>query len=449
MKGKKNFFRYIMLIILFLGCAGCVIVMGKKTIEAAQTKSNTENINRRKQDITITYMASEDWVMDAEIELGERFTEETGIKVDYQIVPPDQYSLLLLTKLNTGGCADLFGSQAGEFDIVTQLNVEKNAADLSEEEWVSRLDPLAAKEVSADGKVYGQPIQDISAVWAVAYNKKIFRSLGLQVPTTYAEFKNVCDTILEHGCTPIYECVYDGWHHPLWFSEAAVVMEAKEPGVTEALNKNQTTFADSPTAKLIVEQIEDMVACGYWGNDYMNQKYEDAAEAFAGGEYAMFVAQQGFPQEVAAVAPEFDQSDIGYFVIPLADNQILNRNPVAPTRFVYSGSNHIEEAKQYLEFLARPENLQYMIDHVPKYNALPISGAKDSYSDEIRAFYESYSEEGIVCQTSVKYVNPQWIEIGKEIVNVMNGKNDAVTMLEKIDENRAEQALVVDDTAWQ
>ena len=30
--------------------------------------------------VTITYMASQDWVQDAEMELAEKFTEKTGIK---------------------------------------------------------------------------------------------------------------------------------------------------------------------------------------------------------------------------------------------------------------------------------------------------------------------------------------------------------------------------------
>ena len=42
-------------------------------------------------DTTITLMASQDWVKDAEMELGKKFEEETGIHVDYQIVPADQY----------------------------------------------------------------------------------------------------------------------------------------------------------------------------------------------------------------------------------------------------------------------------------------------------------------------------------------------------------------------
>lgn len=64
-------------------------------------------------DVVISIMASQDWIQDAEMELGEKFTEETGIKVDYQIVPVDQYTNLLTTKLNTGECTDIFMAQSG------------------------------------------------------------------------------------------------------------------------------------------------------------------------------------------------------------------------------------------------------------------------------------------------------------------------------------------------
>ena len=206
--------------------------------------------------VTITYMASQDWVQDAEMELAEKFTEKTGIKVDFQIIPSDQYTTLLMSKLNAGECADLFGSQAGQFDIVTQLNVEKNAVDLSGEAWASTVDPLAASETSVNGKLYGQPAQDVSAVWAVAYNKKVFEKLNLSVPTNYEEFKAVCEAIKADGMTPIYEAVSDGWHHQLWFCEMGVAIEHAEPGTAEKLNNNTMKFADSAAAKQLIEQIK-------------------------------------------------------------------------------------------------------------------------------------------------------------------------------------------------
>ena len=397
---------------------------------------------------TITYMASQDWVQDAEMELGEKFEQETGIHVDYQIIPSDQYTTLLMTKLNAGECADIFGSQAGQFDIVTQLNVEKNAVDLSGEDWAGTVDPLAAAETSVDGKLYGQPAQDVSAVWAIAYNKQVFDRLGLSVPTNYEEFKAVCEAIKADGMTPIYEAVSDGWHHQLWFCEMGVAIENAEPGTAAKLNNNEMGFADSATALTLVEQIKEMVDLGYWGDNYMANAYSDAAKAIAEGECAMTVANQGFPTELHEAYPDFPAEDIGFFVIPLCDNQVLNMNPVGPTRFIYSGSPNVDAAKQYLAFIADPENLQYQIENVPKFNTLPFTTATDAYSDEISGFYAAYPEHGTVYQTSVKYVNPQWMEIGKELVAVILGDQTPEQMLKNIDRNRADQAAAAQDPAW-
>ena len=43
----------------------------------------------------------------------KKFEEETGIAIDYQIVPADQYFNLLRTKLNSGEAPDIFGGQSG------------------------------------------------------------------------------------------------------------------------------------------------------------------------------------------------------------------------------------------------------------------------------------------------------------------------------------------------
>jgi len=44
-----------------------------------------------REPVTITYLASQNWVLDSEKTLAEQFEQETGIHVDYQIIPADQY----------------------------------------------------------------------------------------------------------------------------------------------------------------------------------------------------------------------------------------------------------------------------------------------------------------------------------------------------------------------
>src|SRR4030095_8015501 len=81
------------------------------------------------QDVTLTYLTSQGWASDTFLALTEKFKEETGIAIDTQIVPADQYYTVLRTKLNSGEGPDIFGGQSGKSALVVDLNVEKNAVD--------------------------------------------------------------------------------------------------------------------------------------------------------------------------------------------------------------------------------------------------------------------------------------------------------------------------------
>ena len=399
-------------------------------------------------DVTISFVASQDWIQDAELDLAKKFTEKTGIKVDYQIVPSDQYNNLLMTKLNAGEATDIFAVNCGRFDLETQINVEKNALDLTNASWAKNVDKEVVNELTVNDKLYGEPIQDVSSVWAVAYNKKIFKQLNLQVPKTYGEFKNICEKIKGSGVTPIYECVSDGWHHTLWFPEVAVAAEAATPGLYGKLNNNTEKLEGNKTFETILSQINEMAKLGYWGDSYMSNQYADSSKNIASGKYAMTLANQGFGAEVNKVNSDFSADDIGYFVAPLADNQTLNVNPVGPSRLINSKAKHAKESQEYLDFLASDESLSYLTENVSKFNKLPYSNAPVKYTDSIKEFYKAYSKSGAVLQTAVKYINPQWMEIGKDISAMLVGEMEAKEILKDIDKNRAEQAKTAGNKDW-
>ena len=415
--------------------------------EVAEAPAQEEASEEAAEDVTITFMASQDWVQDAEMELGEKFTEETGIKVDYQIVPSDQYESLLMTKINAGECADIFGGQSSQFSIVTQFDVEKNAVDLSGESWAGNVYPAAAAELSVGDKLYGQPIQDVSACWAVAYNISLFDELGLSIPTNYAEFCDVCEKIMAAGITPIYESVSDGWHHVCW-TEAAVAATQADAGYPDALNNNTATFEGNSELTTMFAQLKEMADKGYMGDNYMSNQHADAPAAIASGEYAMVLYNQGLGAEVNAVDPEFSVDNIGYFVNPLCDNQALNVNYCGPSRFIYSGSKNIDAAKKYLEFMASDESLAYMTENVGKFNQLPYTNAPSAYSPVVQEFYDRYPEKVAVFQASVKYYNPAWMDIGADMSAMFLGEMTPEEVLKDIDKLRAEQAAAASDPAW-
>jgi raffinose/stachyose/melibiose transport system substrate-binding protein len=437
---------------IFAGCgsSNAPAVSSTTTVAAstqAQSAASTPAAPA-KQNITISYMASQDWVQPAEQDLGAKFETETGIKVDYQIIPSDQYQNLLKTKLNAGECTDLFGNQSGTFDIVSLLDIEKNGVDLSDQDWVTRMDPLVKEQVTTNGKVFGLTIADVSGCWNMVYNKTIFTNLGLKVPTTYAEFKEICAKILASGVAPIYECVSDGWHHVLWFPELGGRYEELTPGLADQLNNNKATFAGNQPMLQALTQLQELVKLGYLGKNYMSNAYADTEKNMASGKYAMTLYNTGLPGQIEKAYPDVKATNFGFFLIPLDDNQVMNINPAGPTEFVYSGSKNIDAAKQYLAYIAKTESMQYLIDNTPKFMTLPYSGLKDKYTDEAKAFLAAYPKHGTVYQTKIKYVNPQWMDIGKDLSAVFTGAMQPVDVLKSIDKRRADAAKAAKDPAW-
>lgn len=401
--------------------------------------------------VTLTYIASQGWVFDSEMALGQQFEEQTGIHIDYQIIPSDQYFTVLKTKLNSGEGPDIFGGQSGVSDLVVQYDVEKNAVDLSNEPWASHFDPLVAAQATVNGKLYGLTLWATTATtWVVNYNKAIFDEHGLTVPTTYDEFKSVCQTLLDAGIQPLFEPFSDGWHHVLWFPELGPRYEQVAPGLADELNANQATFAGNETMLTVLQQFKELYDMGCMGQNALSDAYSDRDSIMASGGAAMILANLTFPQEVEAAYPEVSADSFGQFVMPLADNQVLNINPAGPTKFIWSGSQHIDEAKQYFDFLTQPENLQYMIDNTPSMQTLPFDGLglQPKLLPNQEAFLNEHSDHGTVYQTAVTYVNPQWMDIGKDLTAMVTDTMQPEDVLVSIDSRRTQLAEAAHDPAW-
>src|SRR5215208_6380113 len=399
---------------------------------------------------TITYIASQNWVLDSEMELAKQFEAETGVHVDFQIIPSDQYFNVLQTKLEAGGEGiDIFGGQSGKTDIQLQLNVEKNAVPLTDEEWVKRMNPLSVEQISLDGVTYGLTIWDtIGGSWVVVYNKKMFTDNGISVPTTYAEFAAACQTLKDAGVTPIYEPFADGWHHVLWFLEMGPAYEAANPGLADLLNSNKATFAGNPTMVTALTEFKELYDKGYFGKDALSDQFANTPAAMAEGKYAMTVNNFGLPSQIHTAYPDVPEDNFGFFVIPLADNQIWNVNPAAPSKFIYSGSKNIEAAKAYFEFLTRPENLQYMLDNEPRFALLNFEGVNAELTADQKAFIATYKQQGTVYQTAVNYVNPQWMDVGKDLSAMVTGEMAPEDVLTDTDQRRADMATTAKDPSW-
>jgi raffinose/stachyose/melibiose transport system substrate-binding protein len=462
MKTINLFITFVVIAVLVSACGGnaapaptsapaaTMAVSAPTTAPATEPATAAPTAAPAKSNVTLTYIASQDWIMDAEQELAKKFEEQTGIHIDFQIVPSDQYFNVLKTKLNSGEATDIFGGQSGITDLKLQYDVEKNAVDLSGEPWAKQEDPLVAAQSTVGGKLYGLTYWDtLGTAWVVNYNKDIFKKYNLSEPKTYADFKAVCKTLLDNGVQPLFEPISDGWHHVLWFPELGPRYEEATPGLADQLNANKAKFADDPTMLTALTELKELYDMGCFGKNTLSDAYADRTKVMSSGNVAMTVMGTSFPQEVEHDYPDVKADHFGFFVMPLADNQLLNVNPAGPTKFIYSGSQHIAEAKQYFDFLTQPENLQYFIDNNPRAMTLPFPGVKSKFTPELQAFMDAHADKrGTVYQTAVNYVNPQWMDIGKDLTAMFTGTMQPKDVLTSIDQRRADMAKAAQDPSW-
>ena len=82
-------------------------------------------------------------------------------------------------------------------------------------QWNDDVDWDRAQEYSARGLLLGIPKGTYSVVWY--YNKELFASAGVEPPTNWAEFVEVCATLKDAGITPITSNFQ--WQVPQWLRE--------------------------------------------------------------------------------------------------------------------------------------------------------------------------------------------------------------------------------------
>lgn len=309
----------------------------KVTLELAISKSSQDS----------PFIA--DWLI-------EEFEQETGIKINLQLIPAEQSTTVLQTKLAVDEVPDLI--QYNLASAVTDLNLERNFEILDNEPWVSRIQNPDV--LSAFGHIYGFHVSQDTGMQGVVYNKDIFEELGLSIPKNYEEFLAVCEAIKAAGYTPVFMPYKDAWAANIWPAAAFADWAAKnDPTLFDDLNSNKKQWTDIPAFEEILEQQYQIYKLGYTNADVLADSYDMAVGKFLSKEVAMMFMGDWLIQNITSQDPSMN---IGLFAIPYAEDPSIGASPLGGQLFIPKKSKHIEEAKKYLEFIASPEIAQRIVD---------------------------------------------------------------------------------------
>lgn len=354
-----------------------------------------------KEKVTLTLAASQNWIVDVDRELAKEFEEETGIAIDFQLSPDDQYQTIVKSKLNTGEGPDIFMSYSGT--KLRDFNPAKNMVDLSDEEWVGQLEQWAIDGNSLDGKLYAQNTAGVDDTNGILYKKSVFEKLGIKPPTNYKEFTEVCDKLKEAGITPIYEFVKDLWHTHYWMEGASALALQNDADLYEKLNTNKIGFADVPEYEKALSQLQEMEKAGYLGENHMSNIYDNSYAALADEKYGMIIIHGSYPNEMQQNIDTINPDDYGMFPSPLVDNQYVTLTAGGTTKCINANSEHVDEAKEYFNFLAKEENLKKLYKEKTTYVSSSMKGIEASPTKAYTELTEMAAGEAQGAEASVLF----------------------------------------------
>jgi len=431
---------YILIAVVVLAVVSSIVVVTTKNRTGAAAEKNTAQV-------TLTFGIHQGGLPSSGIvqSLAKEYEAQTGVKVDFQVTPDAQWRDLIKVKLDSGEAPDIFCVDT-PINLASSLKVAKYCVPLTNEEWVARMYPTTKQAVSDNGEVYGITFGGPKMYFYI-YNKKIFQKYNLTAPASYAEFKQVCATLLKNGVTPVYEATTDGWHQVLPLFETGGLYLSKDPDLYAKLNKNEINFDKVPDLLVILNEMNDCAKLGYFGKDYLSNAWSNAKEALATDKCAMTIAELGFKNEIHTDYPNVNADDFGQFVMPWGDNQVIGVNPASNAYFINKDSKHIEEAKAFFTFLAKNENLVKRLEGQAEINEVCWTGIKTKYSDAENEYINSHQKANVV-QTSVNYVDSQWMDVGKDLESMYMGTKTPQDVLQSIIKRRNDQAQLQRDPGW-
>ncbi len=272
------------------------------------------------------------------------------------IESPNEAMTVLKTRLIREDYPDIVGI-GGDINYSNFLDAEL-FADISDLDVVSDIKPAYLQidkdlEFIPQEGVYALPYAANAA--GILYNKDMFDENGWEIPQTWSEFTELCETIKATGTNPLYLGYKDTWTCLAPWNALAVGLAPSD--VCSRVNSGDTTFKAEYAE--VAEKIK--VLLDYAEPNPYAYSYNDACTAFARGESAMYpIGSYAVPQ-ILSVNPDMN---IDSFPFPANDNEADNvLNSGIDLQFsVMKESKNKEAAYEVLRFLLEDETVQIYLD---------------------------------------------------------------------------------------
>ena len=180
--------------------------------------------------------------------------------------------------------------------------------------WTTNIDPeiIAFNNPTVTPRIFGVP-------WAMStvgifYNKTLFDSLNLTVPTTMQEFVDVAAALQANDVIPVSVGGRDGWPLAhLWYQ--LIHTSTPYDYLTKLTEIDHDASYNDASLVQAAQIVADWYEAGYLDRNMLTTNFQDASAAFVAGRAAMTVTG-AWQLNDFSTAPEFEAR---FFPMPQVD----------------------------------------------------------------------------------------------------------------------------------
>ncbi|SDN88879.1 extracellular solute-binding protein [Alkalicoccus daliensis] len=397
---------------------------------------------------TLSFLVDNQTVTDGIEAVAAEVEEQYGITVETQIRPGGtEGDNIVKTRLATGDMTDIMWYNSGS--LFKALNPEEYFYDISEEEFVERIDETFLETVTVDEKTYGIPGASASAGgWM--YNKEIYDELGLEVPNTWDELLENNDAIKEAGYTPVVASFGDTWTSQLVVLADYYNVQLEHPDFADEYTANEAKFADTPGALRSFEKMQELSEAGHFNEEETSTTYEEGLRMLAEGEaahYPMLTFSLPALEDTYGDAIE----NIGFFGQPGEDAEEHGLTLWMPGGiYANKDSENLEAAKKFMEFFISEEGQEIYMEHMKAEGPYVLKDV-ELPDDAYPAVQDMsvYLDEGKVAP-ALEFLSPlKGPNLEQILVEVGMGLEDAEAGAENYDRDVERQAQQLDLEGWE
>ena len=330
--------------------------------EKADTAESKEESKNLEGEIEIVTNANEQ-TYNAVNEILEQFMQENpGVKISYTTQGSD-YEQLMKARMASNDLPDIFATHGWSV-----VRYSEYLRPLNDQPWFSEIEPSFLENVqNADGQVFVLPLNMDQG--GLLYNKKLLIELGVDIPKTWDELKDICEKGKEKGYTGVFIAGKDSRQPASLLDIAAqTYLEVRnDQDYTSQLLDGSFDWNNwAPLSQLLV----DLKESGYLNEDCVTCDTVDIAPRMSENNVLFLItSNMDLIRQASELNPD---AQYGMAPIPTVDESQENvfAGGEREAYGVWKDTKHEELCLEVLKYLAKPENVKKVCESSGKRSAL-------------------------------------------------------------------------------